>query len=88
MVMVIVHGVTLYVVRGMALNEPSIVIGTTGNLNSDASINAPRLNGIILPSQDLDPSGNISNDIPFFKRFSASEIVCFIPWRFESSTKT
>lgn len=60
---------------GIILNDPSMVIGTIGRLKSVAKTNAPRLNRLILPSSLLEPSGNITSDIPFA---NLSRAVCIV----------
>lgn len=64
MVIVIVPGVTLNEERGITLYEPLMLMGTTGRLNSKASLNAPFLNGCSLPLLVRRPSGNITSDVP------------------------
>jgi hypothetical protein len=43
---------------------PRMAIGTTGRSVRAAALNAPFLNGSILPSSAVVPSGNTSSDCP------------------------
>ena len=56
--------VTERALRLKARNEPLMVMGTIGSPISLANMNAPRLNGIILPSYVRVPSGKMDIDIP------------------------
>ena len=68
-------GVTLNVSRGITLYEPSMLTGTTGRLNSSASLKAPGLKWPIEPSSVRRPSGNTTSDMPRSNFPSAAAIV-------------